>query len=441
MNKTFTSFALLVVGGALLGSLSLSFTDLASLAARDVAGLAVLLLLAVVAEGVSIRYSIGGRPAASSIAFIPLFTIATLFPATAAVLSTAATLFIGEFAFRRRTGLVAIFNISQTVLSFFLALKAYGAVATVTSGISGFILPFAILAVVFFVSNIVIVSLAISLQNGQPIRNALSSLTGSGTSDIVYDLLVSPIALLVTVIYQEIWITGVLIVVLPLFIIRHSYFARLQLQQANTALLKVLIKAIETRDPYTSGHSVRVSLLARAIAADLLLRSSQQSDVETAALLHDIGKVDGVYADLIKKPSSLTEDEVQIIRTHATRGADFLRSLEIFGEDMIAGIRHHHERYDGRGYPSQLSAADIPLVARIIQISDSVDAMLSDRPYRRALTLEEVYSELDRCAGTQFDPAIIQVVLSSHTIDRVFSTWQRHAPHPRAESRIQESPV
>src|SRR5690606_24983971 len=201
-------------------------------------------------------------------------------------------------------------------------------------------------------------------------------------------------------------------------LIRYSYLSKVQLQQANRDLLRALVKAIETRDPYTSGHSLRVSSLARAIAEDLGLSRRQVEQVETAALLHDIGKIDMVYAPLIRKPGELTPEERTVIQSHATKGAELLRSLSSVDEEVIRGVRHHHERYDGSGYPDGLAGKVIPIAARIIMLSDSIDAMLSDRPYRRALTVEQARVELLRCSGTQFDPDIVEAILRANTLER-----------------------
>src|SRR5690606_22024542 len=136
---------------------------------------------------------------------------------------------------------------------------------------------------------------------------------------------------------------------------------------------------------------------------------------EMAALLHDIGKIDAIYAAVIRKPYDLNEEERSLIQTHATKGAELLEQLSSVPREIVGAVRHHHERYDGTGYPSGLRGEEIPLAARIIMICDSVDAMLSDRPYRRALSIAKVRSELVRCAGTQFDPQIVHSVLQRDT--------------------------
>jgi putative nucleotidyltransferase with HDIG domain len=218
--------------------------------------------------------------------------------------------------------------------------------------------------------------------------------------------------------YSYFAVGGLLMIVLPLLIIRHSYATNLKLLQANKDLLTVLVKTIETRDPYTSGHSIRVSILAKAIAEDMDMSAAKVDNIEMTALVHDIGKVDAIYASIIRKEGGLTEAERHIIVTHAAKGAEFLKTLASFSDDLIDGVRHHHERYDGTGYPDGLSGEAIPLAARIIQLCDSIDAMLSDRPYRKALSVEHVRAELLRCAGSQFDPRIVEIILRRNTLER-----------------------
>ena len=193
-------------------------------------------------------------------------------------------------------------------------------------------------------------------------------------------------------------------------------------------MLTALIKAVETRDPYTSGHSLRVRTLSRAIAEDMGVSAKQCELVANAALLHDIGKIDPVFTDVLRKPHALTPDERALIQTHAAKGADMLRDLSSVDRDVVNAVRHHHERFDGKGYPDGLSGTNISLSARIIMLSDSIDAMLSDRPYRRALTVEQVKAELARCAGLQFDPDIVDVVLSARTLEKavaLVAEWRK----------------
>jgi len=137
-----------------------------------------------------------------------------------------------------------------------------------------------------------------------------------------------------------------------------------------------------------------------------------------AALLHDISKIDPMYSEVLAKPFDLTPSERELIQTHAAKGAELLLDLNSVDKEIIATVRHHHERFDGKGYPDGLEGDSIPLAARIIMMSDSIDAMLSDRPYRKALRLDEVKRELVRCSGTQFDPRIVKSVLDASTLEK-----------------------
>jgi len=181
--------------------------------------------------------------------------------------------------------------------------------------------------------------------------------------------------------------------------------------------LKVLVKAIETRDPYTSGHSLRVSHLARRISEELGLPRGEIDRIERSALLHDIGKIEAVFTGILAKPSSLSDEERSVIQSHPAKGEELLRNLSSFPEDIILAVRHHHEREDGKGYPDGLLAPDIPLGAKIISVCDAVDAMLSDRPYRNALSIAAVMHELRTHSGTQFDERVVRALVDGQLID------------------------
>ena len=218
--------------------------------------------------------------------------------------------------------------------------------------------------------------------------------------------------------YATLWVPGLLVSFLPLLFVRHSYLTNLALQQTNRALLKALVKAIETRDPYTSGHSLRVAALSARIAQAMGVVGSKLEAIETAALLHDIGKIEAIYTEILKKPGDLSAEEREIIESHVTKGVDLLTSLGSFDKEVIESVRHHHEREDGKGYPDGISGTGIPLGARIIKVVDAVDAMLSDRPYRKALTLDQVREQLEMYSGSQFNQAIVRVVVESDLLEK-----------------------
>jgi putative nucleotidyltransferase with HDIG domain len=274
------------------------------------------------------------------------------------------------------------------------------------------LLPFMTFAIVFLVFNHAAVSMAITLSRGLHFRDVLAQMWGSSGASL-QDVLVSPVAILVAFLYVQWGVSGILVVLLPLLFVRRSYLTADELRSANTALLKALVKAIETRDPYTSGHSVRVSHLAKRIAVGMGLSRAVVKDVETAALLHDIGKIEAPYTGILSKPDTLSPQERAIIRSHVTKGEELLRNLSSFPERVLLVVRHHHEREDGEGYPDRLRGDEIPIGARIVAVCDAVDAMLSDRPYRGALTLPAVMEQLDIHTGTQFAPNVVRALLDN----------------------------
>jgi putative nucleotidyltransferase with HDIG domain len=394
------------------------------LPAAHLNGVVALIAVAMLSEALSVNATVGMHKAPSSIAFVPFFACALLFPAPTAVFVTVLTFAFAQFFVHRRPPFRALFNVSQAALSMAAANAVFESLGGIHSAplqmgllVQGTVALLA-LALTFFFLNQLSVSIAIALINRERIRTIFSRMVAPTGSNLLYDVLASPTAIVVAVLYSTFQAPGVLIGILPILIIRHSYQANVKLQQANKDLLSVLVKTIETRDPYTSGHSIRVSILARAIAEDLDLSPSTVDTIETAALVHDIGKVDAIYASIIRKEGSLSDSERKVILTHAAQGAEFLKTLSSFSDDVIRGVRHHHERYDGTGYPEGLTGDATPLAARIIMLCDSIDAMLSDRPYRKALAIEHVRSELVRCGGTQFDPKIVDVILRRNTLER-----------------------
>lgn len=383
-------------------------------------GLLVLIGLGILSDKLALTFTVAGRQTNSSISFVPMFISILLFPATAALLVVGAIVVTSEFFFRNRPLRLRLFNTSQVIVAAGLAALAYrhtGGVP-IQSADTVEILPFAALVVAFFIANLVVVSGWLSAVETRPFSATFRQIIGSSGGNLAYDFAVSPIALVTAILYADLGVSGILLVVLPLLLLRYSYSAKIQLQQANADLLKILLKAIETRDPYTSGHSVRVSQLARHIAEEMGLRTRTLDAIERTALLHDIGKINAIYASIIGKPAELSNEERLTIQRHATEGAEMVRSLTSFPEEIIEGIRHHHEHFDGSGYPDGLQALEIPLASRIIMISDSLDAMLSDRSYRKALSPEVVRQELLRCSGTQFDPEIARIVIASDTIQK-----------------------
>ncbi len=199
----------------------------------------------------------------------------------------------------------------------------------------------------------------------------------------------------------------------------NTYYRIAQLEeefrQQTLAMTTSLVSLIDLRDRYTGGHSARVARYVRQIAVQLCLPDEDTETIVFAASLHDIGKI-GVPDHVLLKPGELEASEFAWIHKHPEWGWMALRNVNGF-QDAALLVLHHHERLDGRGYPSRLKGMEIPLGSRLIAVADSYDALTTDRPYRSGRTHDEAVAELLRCAGTQFDPQVIHAFCAA--FDRV----------------------
>jgi putative two-component system response regulator len=174
--------------------------------------------------------------------------------------------------------------------------------------------------------------------------------------------------------------------------------------------IEALVSALEAKDKYTGGHSRRVTEIALALGNELNLSPQDMEDLRWGSLLHDIGKI-AVDQIIQNKPGKLTRDEYEHIMTHVHVGAEIVRP--VVTKRITDMIEHHHDHYDGRGLHQVISGGDIPLGARILAVADAFDAMISDRPYRSAMSMTQIVAEIKRCAGTQFDPAVVTAFLNT----------------------------
>lgn len=414
-----SSVCLLAAGSGLI----LDWGVFSQLTPEDWWGLGTLMGLAILAEAQAVDIHVGRSPGGNSMAFLPLFSTVLLFGPAPTVLVIFFNGVVAEHFIRKKELQRAVFNVGQYVLCSAIAGLTYTAAGgealmliegeVTSSMLIAQLGPFVLFGVVFLFINNSAVAGAITLSQGLDLREVWLRLVGGTGSNLLSDLLIGPIAIAVAALYMQIHITGLLLLILPLYFIRRSYFTAVQLQHANRDLLKALVKAIETRDPYTSGHSVRVAHLARRIAETMGLDGRTVEEVETAALLHDVGKIEAVYTDIIAKPDALTPEERIVIESHVTKGEELLRNLASVPESVIKAVRHHHEREDGSGYPDALTTEQIPLGSQIISVCDAVDAMLSDRPYRTALSVPQVLQQLQQHAGSQFNRRVVDALIHS----------------------------
>jgi HD-GYP domain-containing protein (c-di-GMP phosphodiesterase class II) len=386
--------------------------------------------------------------AKGSLSFIMHMSAALLFGGWWASLIAAVSTLIGELA-RNNPPIKIVFNVAQRILSVALAAVAYQSlggqfppaylltgVELASDAVQRDLGLFFVFAAVYFLVNASAVNTVVVLSSGRAFREVWN-LNTRGV--LVYDLGASALAVMVAWLYArfDTWVgfgsLGLIGVIVPIVAVRHVYGLYHQLEDSGQELLQVMVKAIEARDPYTSGHSLRVSEMSRAIAVELGLSAREIEQVETAALLHDVGKIHEEFAPLLRKEGRLTAEETALMQTHSTRSADLVGIISKFRGFIQESVRHHHERWDGQGYPDGLSGRSIPLASRIILISDTIDAMTTDRPYRKRLGLDVVIAELQKCKGTQFDPELVDVAVSSVAVRRLISGSAPHAALSQSE--------
>lgn len=390
---------------------------------QHAAALVLLGALAVLAESLGFFLTASAK---GSIAFIPYLAAILIAPSWAAVAMAVGIKLIVEL-FRRAGPIKTVFNVAQHALTTGLALLVYtvlGGQSLLTLTGTGFAsaslvagLPaVAALSASFFV-NTTLVSGVIALSTGRGFREVWRE---THLGSIGVDLLASPVVFLFAWVYARYGPIAAATLWVPILGIRQLNKTNAELDRMNRELLQLMVKSIEARDPYTSGHSRRVQHFAVLIARAIGLAEKETRRVGQAALLHDVGKIHEKYAPILSKADRLSPSEWATIQQHPIDGAELVSTMTQL-RDIVPAIRHHHERWDGAGYPDGLRDEQIPLPARIIALADTIDAMTSERPYRPALQPEEVRREMIRCRGSQFDPAIVDRLLSDAAWRSIFS--------------------
>jgi len=246
------------------------------------------------------------------------------------------------------------------------------------------------------------------------------------------DLGYAVFGLLIAALWSVVGPFAAVLVLIPLFVARWAITQFAQQEQAYEATLRVLCQAVETKDFYTRGHSERVSKGSVMIARAIGMRAERVEAIRYAGMLHDVGKL-GVPTKVLQKTGKLTEEEYAAIQLHPMRGLEIIREIG-FLDEALAGIMHHHERIDGRGYPMGLAGDEIPEFARVLAVADAFDCMTSTRSYRGARTVAEAIGELRRCSGTQFDPAFVDALIAA--VER--AGWQTpDVPEPPAGEPVE----
>lgn len=388
---------------------------------------AVVLLLILAMMGEAWQFILPSSGSAS-IAFIPYAAMALVVPHWL-TLAAVALAKVADGCFGRRHFIKALFNVVQFVTMFgctILAYKALGGtpfLGTTTEGGRSFAsmtvsngIPALLSFCVSFAVNMVLASTVIALHSGRRIANIWreNHLPGIGLA-----LLAAPVVFLFAWVYVAWGPMASALLWVPILAYRQTLKTTVDLEQTNRELLELMIKSIEARDPYTSGHSRRVQHYAMLIGRALGVSEREVEHISTSALLHDVGKIYEKYGAILTKADKLSPDEWALMREHPIDGANLVATMTRLHQ-FVAPVRHHHENWNGTGYPDGLAGDRIPLASRIIMFADTIDAMTTARPYRGPLGEDVVRAEIIRHRGEQFDPQITDTILSSPVWRQLF---------------------
>ena len=346
-------------------------------------------------------------------------------PSSAATL--AAVVLLGPFAaalvgavsvlsIKRRLRLAErLFNGAMNALSGLLAGKTFIALnghvgAPIHHEFPAVILPFAAAAAVHVLVNQFLIWGVYQLTGGREMlrREALES---SLPLLLVSDLGYAALGLLIAALWAVMQGYAAALALIPLFVARWAMGQFAEQQRAYAATMKALCQAVETKDYYTRGHGDRVSLGSVMIAEQVGMGSDRTEAIRFAGMLHDVGKL-GVPTQVLQKTGPLNEEEFAAIQLHPMRGLEIVREIGFLNE-ALAGIMHHHERIDGRGYPMGFAGHEIPEFARMIAVADAFDSMTSTRSYRAAKSITDAVAELRKGANTQFDSLLVDAFIEA----------------------------
>lgn len=342
----------------------------------------------------------------------------------------------------KRPPIKAVFNLVQAMVGLstgILAFRWVGGFSFVRLGGTPFLecaallmFPAAAMVVAIFLANSTTVSAVIAATSRRPFTAVASQMSRASAPFVILTVLV---AFYLTWLSVNLGILGTAGMVIPMIAVHLLYRTTAELTNVTEELLDLMVAAIEARDPYTSGHSKRVAKASEIIAKSLGLSAAQIERVTVSALLHDVGKIDEAFAPILAKQGRLTPEEWEIMKRHPGRGAQLVGMLSSL-KDIVPAVRHHHENWDGTGYPDGLAAERIPLASRIIMFADTLDAITTDRPYRKALGLEEARSEFVKFRGKQFDPTICDCVVSARVWSQLYESFAPRDSAPRREALV-----
>lgn len=364
------------------------------------------LILSVFAEYIPVTLPHGGH---MTIGFPIDFVLILVYGPATAMLITSLSLVIYETVKGKSPWYKRIFDASQYALSAGLA----GLVYQYTGGVIGFqnffkfIIPASLCALTYCLVNLTLVTFVISFYEGSKISKVWRL---NFKDNLPTYLSEAPLGLLMAIIYVQVGILGIGLFFLPLLLARRSFELYTKMRQMYLDTIRALAAAIDAKDPYTKGHSERVSRVAVALGQLMSLSADELERLEYSALLHDIGKI-GIDEAILRKSDGLSEEEYDKIKNHSALGAKIIEPVD-FLKKSYETIYHHHEKFNGGGYPDKIKGEEIPLAARIIAVADAYDAMSSDRPYRKRLDRKQILKELEEQSGRQFDPEVVKILIT-----------------------------
>ncbi len=377
--------------------------------ALPVASCAVVLALMVLSEVQPVPLPSGGYATGSAV--LDLAALVIVGPVWTAWVDVVSTAVVQGLVLRKPLVRV-LHNMAIFAITSFAAGYAYtGAGGRVGQlAVPRHIAPLLVCGGVYFLSNSTFVSTVLGLTTGPSPwriwqRNFLRG--------ILHHLSFIALGTLVAVVYFGAGPWGLVLVGVPFLVARHSFGVYMEIRTDLKDFVRALSEVLEEVDPWTRQHSIHVAEYAVRLARGLRLSERRVEEIEYAALMHDLGKIGPQHQRILQKPGSLSYEERRTLNAHPDAGAEIVARVRALRRSAEI-VRTHHERPDGQGYPFGLRAADVPVGARILNVADAFDAMTSDRPYRRALTVAAALDELRRGAGTQFDPAVVDCLMRLH---------------------------
>jgi putative nucleotidyltransferase with HDIG domain len=377
-----------------------------SLAADTWLILTFFIALSTIVEFMPVDLPIGGNV---TIGFPIDFVVILVYGPATAIIVTSFSAFIGEIVGGKTRWYKIVFNMAQYTLSAGIAGMVYQGLGGVVGlvNISDYIIPAAICAIIYFFINSNLFMIVVSLSEEVSI---LSVWKKQIRGTLATYIALVPIGFIMALVYTSIGVWGIILFFFPLFLARRSFELYTKMRKVYLDTIRALAAAIDAKDPYTKGHSERVAETSVALAQELNLSDRDIEDIEYTALLHDIGKI-GIADKILGKKGSLTNQEYEKIKEHTIMGANIIEPVDFLKNSYMA-IYHHHEKYNGNGYPDGIKEEEIPLSARIIAVADACDAMGSDRPYRKKLSKDKIIREIKEQSGKQFDPKVVKAFLA-----------------------------